>query len=59
MDMIKDRNRTSHTYNQEVAKEIATSVKERFFKLFVALLENMWSFYNEPDDTDPISTMRS
>ena len=50
MDMIKDRNRTSHTYNQDVAKEIATSIKKRFFTLFVALKMKMQAIYDESDD---------
>lgn len=41
MDMIKDRNRTSHTYNQETADCIALNVTERFFPLFLALREKM------------------
>ncbi|MEL6553640.1 MAG: nucleotidyltransferase substrate binding protein [Cyanobacteria bacterium J06621_11] len=50
MDMIKDRNRTSHTYNQDVAKEIATSIKKRFFVLFVALQKKMQAIYDESND---------
>lgn len=41
MTMIKDRNRTSHTYNQETAKEIATNIKKQFFERFVALQDKM------------------
>jgi len=41
MDMIKDRNRTSHTYNQVTAEAIATNIKTRFFALFVRLREKM------------------
>jgi len=41
MDMIKDRNRTSHTYNQVTADAIATNIKTRFFALFVELREKM------------------
>ena len=37
MDMIKERNRTSHTYNQATARAIAGNVKSRFFDLFVKL----------------------
>jgi nucleotidyltransferase substrate binding protein (TIGR01987 family) len=36
MDMIKDRNQTSHTYNQDTAHRISTHIKERFFPLFIA-----------------------
>jgi len=41
MDMIKDRNRTSHTYNQVTAEAIATNIETRFFALFVELREKM------------------
>lgn len=41
MQMIKDRNKTSHTYNEEIAKEIATNITERFFALFVELSDQM------------------
>ena len=43
MDMIRDRNRTSHTYNQETAQAIATNIIGRFFTLFVMLQEKMRS----------------
>lgn len=41
MDMISDRNRTSHTYNQSVAKSIASNITLRFFPLFLALKSTM------------------
>jgi nucleotidyltransferase substrate binding protein (TIGR01987 family) len=41
MDMLKDRNRTSHTYNRETADEIARNVVRRYYDLFVALLQKM------------------
>jgi len=41
MDMIRDRNRTSHTYNQETADSIANNIKDRFFVLFVDLQQTM------------------
>lgn len=43
MDMIIDRNRTSHTYNQETAQAIAANITGRFFTLFVMLQEKMRS----------------
>lgn len=30
MDMIKSRNQTSHTYNEEVAEEIAAAIVEKY-----------------------------
>lgn len=49
MDMIRDRNRTSHTYNQETAQAIAENIKQRFFGLFVQLQQKL---RNLPDDSD-------
>ena len=47
MEMIKDRNRTSHTYNQETAEEIASKIKASFFDLFVALQTKMQAIQDE------------
>jgi len=41
MEMIKSRNLTSHTYNQEVACEIAEKVESLYFKLFQDFAERM------------------
>lgn len=37
MQMLKDRNRTSHTYNEETADEIAASILAQYYHAFVAL----------------------
>ena len=37
MDMLKGRNLTSHTYNQEVADEICRAVLQNYFPLFLSL----------------------
>jgi nucleotidyltransferase substrate binding protein (TIGR01987 family) len=37
MEMIQSRNQTAHTYNQNVADEIANKVTERYCKLFLEL----------------------
>jgi nucleotidyltransferase substrate binding protein (TIGR01987 family) len=37
MDMLKDRNRTSHTYNEKTAKEIASSILSKYFSCFIGL----------------------
>jgi len=37
MEMIQSRNQTAHTYNQNVADEIAGKVTERYFQLFLEL----------------------
>ena len=41
MDMIKSRNQTSHTYNQEVADEIVTAIREQYFKEFMTLRDTL------------------
>jgi nucleotidyltransferase substrate binding protein (TIGR01987 family) len=46
MDMIKDRNRTSHTYNKETAQEIAFNVTKKFFPLFIDLRTKMQALYD-------------
>jgi len=37
MDMLKNRNRTSHTYNQETAREISQAVTTVYYPLFQKL----------------------
>jgi nucleotidyltransferase substrate binding protein (TIGR01987 family) len=37
MDMIRDRNLTSHTYNEEVANSIALSILKRYYDQFRVL----------------------
>lgn len=49
MDMIKDRNQTSHTYNQEVAQKIAGHIRVTFFNKFVALQTKMNAIGNEDE----------
>jgi nucleotidyltransferase substrate binding protein (TIGR01987 family) len=41
MDMLKDRNLTSHTYNEETAQAIAEQIMTRYFSLFEALHRTM------------------
>ena len=38
MEMIESRNQTSHTYNEDVAKQIADDVKTKYYPEFVKLL---------------------
>ena len=37
MDMIKKRGLTSHTYNEKVADEMVTSIRDKYFGEFVRL----------------------
>lgn len=41
MEMIKSRNKSSHTYNEEVAEEIVLRITETYFSLFKKLSEKM------------------
>jgi len=41
MDMVVQRNLTSHTYNQAVAHALVASVFERFYPAFEALAEEL------------------
>lgn len=37
MDMLKSRNKTSHTYNKETAEEICQAIKDIYYSLFQQL----------------------
>lgn len=37
MEMIKSRNETSHTYNEDVAEEIVFKIRDQYHQLFLAL----------------------
>jgi nucleotidyltransferase substrate binding protein (TIGR01987 family) len=41
MDMIKSRNQTSHTYNQEVVDEIVAAIRTQYCKEFLVLQETL------------------
>lgn len=41
MDMLKSRNQTSHTYNQETADEICRAIHGSYYQLFVRLEEKL------------------
>ena len=41
MDMIKSRNLTSHTYNEEISQEIYQNIVTEFYPLFVTFREEM------------------
>jgi nucleotidyltransferase substrate binding protein (TIGR01987 family) len=41
MEMLADRNLTSHTYNEETAEEVERRVCDRYYELFLALQEKM------------------
>ncbi len=39
--MLKSRNQTSHTYNEETAREISDAVKKVYYQLFIQLKDKM------------------
>lgn len=41
MEMIKNRNLTSHTYNEEISEEIYKNIVSKFYPLFVVFQETM------------------
>lgn len=41
MEMIRSRNQSSHTYNQEIAEQIVKLIIERYQPLFVSFAERM------------------
>lgn len=41
MDMIKSRNRSSHTYNEEIAEEIVIQISKSYLPLFLKFREEM------------------
>jgi nucleotidyltransferase substrate binding protein (TIGR01987 family) len=45
MEMIDARNKTSHTYNEETANELAEKIIKSYFGEFMAFNEKMNSFY--------------
>ena len=47
MDMIKSRNRTTHTYNEETANEISRTVISVYFDAFKELHEKLEGFFNK------------
>lgn len=49
MDMLKSRNQTSHTYNQETADEICEAVVGRYHQLFRLLAEKLVGLKSERD----------
>lgn len=50
MNMFKDRNRTSHTYNESTAKEIVKSIRNIYFELFSNLKREMEKLLQENKD---------
>lgn len=47
MNMFKDRNKTSHTYNRQTAEEIASAIVGNYFSLFKKLETKMDAYRSE------------
>jgi nucleotidyltransferase substrate binding protein (TIGR01987 family) len=41
MDMVRDRNKTAHTYDEAVAKEVVGNVTQSYYPLFIAFQRRM------------------
>ena len=46
MKMIESRSKTSHTYNEETADEIASAVLNQYYSLFKSLQKTMEEIFN-------------
>jgi nucleotidyltransferase substrate binding protein (TIGR01987 family) len=46
MAMVRDRNRTTHTYNEAVALEIAKNIVNQYHALFLAFQQKMQELQN-------------
>ena len=49
MDMLKSRNKTSHTYNKETAEEICQEVKDMYYSLFQKLETRLDGLQSDSD----------
>lgn len=49
MNMIDSRIKTSHTYNEDTAREIVSAILSSYFYLFTALHQTMEKLANEQD----------
>jgi nucleotidyltransferase substrate binding protein (TIGR01987 family) len=47
MDMLQSRKKTSHTYNEEIAEEIATAITTKFYPLFTQLTKKLTSLLQQ------------
>ena len=50
MEMIKSRNQTSHTYNEETAREIVTLILNSYTSLFGAFYQKMKMLKSNQED---------
>lgn len=52
MDMLQSRNLTSHTYREEVAREIAEQIVESYYFLFTHLDKKLDNLYSDKSVLD-------
>jgi len=52
MDMLESRNRTSHTYNEETAREICQAVRNRYIHLFEQVHDTLHALEQEYSGDD-------
>ena len=50
MEMIKSRNLSSHTYNQDTAEEVATNILTRFYPAFEQLTATFTALAEQAED---------
>jgi len=48
--LIEDRNRTSHTYHEELARRVAEHIRNEYIVLFRELAETLKSAFEKEDD---------
>jgi nucleotidyltransferase substrate binding protein (TIGR01987 family) len=53
MQMIVDRNRTVHTYDQTRAQTIADAISGRYYPAFKEMAERFLRLYQQPEDGEP------
>ena len=46
MEMIKSRNQSSHTYNEDIARDIREKITNYYFDLFISFHKKITSFIN-------------
>lgn len=47
MSMIKDRNQTTHAYNEETTQQIASAIRQNYFPEFIRLQETLLDLSNK------------
>lgn len=54
MDMIQSRNKTSHTYDEETANEIASAIVENYFAEFIKLRDTLTRLKEEEEEQNEL-----